>query len=84
MVSSQYNLLRNLTGAVDELQTTRRGIFGSNGGYARTYALSNLSFSLGHLLGPLVSGGLADLVGYYWMNAVLGKSLALLRVRCLS
>lgn len=60
-------------GAIDDLQSARPGVFGTHGGYARTYSLSNLSFSTGLLIGPLVSGSLTDAVGYYGMNSILGK-----------
>lgn len=30
--------------------------------------MSNISYKLGMLLGPLLSGGLTDAVGYYYMN----------------
>ncbi|KAK5991483.1 putative MFS-type transporter C18.02-like protein [Cladobotryum mycophilum] len=66
-----------ITCAADDLQTSRPGIFGPNGGYSRCYSLSNLSFSTGLLIGPLLSGALADTVGYYYMNIVLGKSTRL-------
>lgn len=59
------------TAVVDELQSNNPGIFGSQGGYSRCYSLSNVSFTMGFLVGPLLSGALADAVGYYWMNSVL-------------
>ncbi|KAK6352247.1 hypothetical protein TWF730_009078 [Orbilia blumenaviensis] len=60
-----------LTAAVDILESKQPGIFGANGGYSRTYSLTNLSFSTGLLVGPLLSGTLADSIGYCRMNVVL-------------
>lgn len=61
------------TGAVDEAEEKQPGIFGPNGGYNRTYSLSTLSASLGMLVGAFFSGSLSDSIGYYYMNAILGK-----------
>ncbi|KAK6523517.1 hypothetical protein TWF281_001498 [Arthrobotrys megalospora] len=60
-----------LTSAVDELEAKQPGVFGANGGYSRTYSLSNLSFATGLLLGPLLSGALTESIGYYYMNTAL-------------
>ena len=40
------------TAVVDELQFNHPGIFGSQGGYSRCYSLSNVSFTMGFLVGP--------------------------------
>ncbi|KOS22773.1 putative MFS-type transporter [Escovopsis weberi] len=60
-----------ITRVVTMLQQRQPGIFGPNGGYSRCYSLTNVVFSTGLTLGPLLSGGLADSVGYYYMNCVL-------------
>jgi MFS family permease len=62
------------TGTVDELESKHPGIFGPNGGYSRAYSLSNISFTMGLLVGPLLSGSLTDSFGYYYMNLALGGS----------
>ncbi|KID80719.1 uncharacterized protein G6M90_00g006490 [Metarhizium brunneum] len=62
-----------ITCVVDEFESKQPGIFGPGGGYSRCYSLSNLAFAAGLLLGPLLSGALADSVGYYLMNTILGK-----------
>lgn len=38
----------------------------------------DVAFSVGMMLGPLVCGGLADTVGYFWMSLALGKCASLL------
>lgn len=61
------------TGAVDEEEEKRPGLFGPNGGYNRTYSMSTLSASAGMLVGSLFSGSLSDAIGYYHMNSILGE-----------
>lgn len=69
---SQVTLLIKLSvGVIDELESKKPGILGPNGGYSRGYSLSNVSFTLGFLLGPLLSGALVDTYGYYTMSSVL-------------
>lgn len=70
-ISYQMRHTNGQTAVVDELQSNHPGIFGSQGGYSRCYSLSNVSFTMGFLVGPLLSGALADTLGYYWMNTVL-------------
>ncbi|MCJ1260378.1 hypothetical protein MMC22_000238 [Lobaria immixta] len=41
---------------VDELETSNPGIFGPHGGYSRVCATSSMSWSVGMLLGPIISG----------------------------
>ena len=45
--------------------------FGTNGPYATLYAVNSMVFSAGLTLGPLLSGGLKDAIGYGNMNAVV-------------
>jgi hypothetical protein len=52
------------------------GIFGPNGGYSRSFSLSNITWKLGMFVGPLVSGTLTENFGYYYMNLFLGKTIS--------
>ena len=52
------------------------GYFGSNGPYAQLYGINSMVFSAGLTLGPLVSGGLKDTIGYGDMNAVVAALCA--------
>lgn len=61
-----------LIGVIREIQTTKPGIFGPNGGYSRAYSLTNLSWNFGLLIGPVLSGALVETVGYYYMNFTFG------------
>ena len=47
------------------------GFFGRNGPYAQLYGFNSLVFSLGLTVGPILSGGLRDSIGYGNMNAVV-------------
>jgi MFS family permease len=60
---------------VDELESDQPGIFGTKGGYSRSFSLTNVSFVSGLVVGPLLSGILVDSVGYYYMNCTLGEMI---------
>ncbi|KAL8708063.1 MAG: hypothetical protein Q9220_006995 [cf. Caloplaca sp. 1 TL-2023] len=47
------------------------GFFGQQGPYAQLYGINSMVFSLGLTIGPLVSGGLKDSIGYGNMNLVV-------------
>ncbi|CRG91981.1 Lincomycin resistance protein LmrB [Talaromyces islandicus] len=68
-------LARSLTtgsAVIRDLQAENPGIFGPNGGYSRGYSLTNLSWTAGMLIGPILSGSLTQTVGYYYMNFTFG------------
>ncbi|KAK5197275.1 hypothetical protein LTR92_003214 [Exophiala xenobiotica] len=50
------------------------GLFGENGPYAQLYAFNSLVFSAGLTIGPILSGGLKDAIGYGNMNIVVACS----------
>ncbi|KAF3490737.1 uncharacterized protein GIQ15_00254 [Arthroderma uncinatum] len=60
-----------ITSIIENLESQLPGIFGSGGGHSRGHALSNGSFNVGQLVGPLLSGVLADNLGYDRMNSTL-------------
>ena len=37
------------------------------------FSLTEMSFAVGLLLGPLICGALAESVGFYWTSCALGK-----------
>ncbi|KAL8769649.1 MAG: hypothetical protein Q9209_004446 [Squamulea sp. 1 TL-2023] len=45
--------------------------FGEQGPYAQLYGINSMVFSFGLTIGPLISGGLKDRIGYGNMNAVV-------------
>ncbi|KAL9001719.1 MAG: hypothetical protein Q9188_005317 [Gyalolechia gomerana] len=50
---------------------TNPDFFGEQGPYAQLYGINSMVFSLGLTLGPLISGGLKDSIGYGNMNVVV-------------
>ncbi|RAL16596.1 MFS general substrate transporter [Aspergillus homomorphus CBS 101889] len=66
-----YGGVEVLNGAND-LAAERPGIFGANGGYSRTFSMSNITWKGGMFLGPLLAGALTEAVGYFYMNLSLG------------
>ncbi|KAJ5423224.1 Major facilitator superfamily domain general substrate transporter [Penicillium cf. griseofulvum] len=57
-----------LTAAVKTYQERTPGIFGSEGGLARVFAMMEVAASIGMTIGPLVGGLLTELFGYDYMN----------------
>ncbi|KAM0691565.1 hypothetical protein Q7P36_007764 [Cladosporium allicinum] len=54
-----------------ELEDKNPGVFGPHGANAKVIALLEMAFNVGMLLGPLVSGGLLETLGYFWMNCFM-------------
>ncbi|KAJ5431244.1 MFS transporter, partial [Penicillium cf. griseofulvum] len=65
--------MMEMTGVVIELQETYPAIFGPNGGFSRAYSLTNMSWTFSMFIGPVLTGSLTQIVGYYYMNVSLGK-----------
>ncbi|OJZ90305.1 hypothetical protein ASPFODRAFT_124364 [Aspergillus luchuensis CBS 106.47] len=57
---------------LEEVEKDTPTLFGPNGGRARCFALVSISFNVGLMLGPVVTGLLFESAGYYYMNIVLG------------
>ncbi|KAL1965741.1 hypothetical protein VTN77DRAFT_5241 [Rasamsonia byssochlamydoides] len=62
------------------------GIFGERGATAQAYALHNISWASGQLIGPVVSGGLVEAAGWTVLVTVLavisGATAVLLACSC--
>lgn len=56
---------------VDMYNKANPDFFGEQGPYAQLYGINSMVFSLGLTLGPLISGGLKDSIGYGNMNVVV-------------
>ncbi|OJI99189.1 hypothetical protein ASPVEDRAFT_506170 [Aspergillus versicolor CBS 583.65] len=65
------SLMVEISHAVEEKEKRCPGIFGDKGGTAQAYGLFNVAWSGGQVLGPLVSGGLVDWVGWKYMVSTL-------------
>jgi hypothetical protein len=48
-------------------------IFGPYGGNSRLSSLTEISFDIGLMVGPLLSGNFLEVLGYYYANIVLGE-----------
>jgi MFS family permease len=48
-------------------------VFGPHGGLSRVFSMLEVAFSLGLMLGPLISGTLTEAFGYYSMNCTLSE-----------
>lgn len=55
-----------------DVQEERPNRFGPNGKMSSAYSLTNFTWNLGMLIGPIISGSLTRTVGYYYMNMVIG------------
>ncbi|PMD40179.1 MFS transporter-like protein [Hyaloscypha variabilis F] len=67
---------------VEEYYKANQEIFGDEGPYAQLYAINSMVFSAGLTLGPLISGGLRDAIGFGNMNAVVAGMSAVVSVLC--
>ena len=65
---------------VEEYYRANPDIFGHEGPYAQLYAINSMVFSAGLTLGPLISGGLRDAIGFGNMNAVVAGMSAIVSV----
>ncbi|KAJ5650511.1 uncharacterized protein N7484_004234 [Penicillium longicatenatum] len=57
---------------LDEFQAKRPGIFGAHGGRSRVFAMTEISFNLGLMLGPLLAGFITENVDFGAMSITLG------------
>lgn len=63
----------NILAVVHDLESKNPAIFGPYGGNSRLSSLTEVPFNVGMVLGPLLSGSFSELIGYYYMNCILGE-----------
>lgn len=68
---------------VEEQENRRPGLFGASGAVAQGYALFNMSFSAGTLVGPLLAGAVRDRAGWDTMAWSLSLFAAVSLPPCL-
>ena len=68
---------------VDNYNNNNPGFFGEQGPYAQLYGVNSMVFSAGLALGPVVSGGLREKIGYGDMNGVIAGICAFTAVMSL-
>ncbi|KAE8382676.1 major facilitator superfamily domain-containing protein [Aspergillus bertholletiae] len=61
-----------LVAATKDMEAKDPKIFGEFGGTSRMSSMGEVAFSLGAMLGPLISGTLSEQVGYFYMNIFMG------------
>lgn len=54
---------------IETLEERHPGIFGPTGGFSRAYALGSMSWTLGMLLGPLLSGCTSPFISLFLIAA---------------
>ncbi|KAL4963298.1 major facilitator superfamily domain-containing protein [Aspergillus stella-maris] len=62
--------------ALQAIESEHPGIFGPNGGRSRAFAINEVAFNSGLVLGPLISGSFSEAFGYFYMNMTLDHQFA--------
>lgn len=57
----------------NDLQAEKPSIFGPHGGSSRIFSITEVTFNMGTMLGPLLSGALVELFGFYTMVGAFGQ-----------
>ncbi|KAG6029812.1 hypothetical protein E4U41_000262 [Claviceps citrina] len=57
-----------ITNVVKDAQSEKHNRFGPHGRLSSAYSITNFFWNTGMLIGPIISGGLTRMVGYYYMN----------------
>ncbi|EME80841.1 uncharacterized protein MYCFIDRAFT_46557 [Pseudocercospora fijiensis CIRAD86] len=65
-----------LNAILHDLRETNPDVFGPGGGSSRMFSLTEVSFSMGLMLGPLICGSLADTVGFYYTSCFMAGTSA--------
>jgi len=65
-------LMVEVSEPVERLERERPGIFGDKGALAQAYALENMAWATGQLIGPILAAELVQLAGWSVMVTVLG------------
>ncbi|KAK4503308.1 hypothetical protein PRZ48_006736 [Zasmidium cellare] len=69
-----WSFVRGAT--MHELKEKDPNVFGPGGASSRVFSLTETSFALGLVLGPIITGYLADFAGFYWATTALGEPLS--------
>ncbi|KAM3419832.1 hypothetical protein BST61_g3161 [Cercospora zeina] len=68
---------------VKEMEESSPGGLGPNGANSKLSAIMEMTINMGIMLGPLIAGGLATTIGYYYMNCVLAVIASVLAITSL-
>lgn len=61
-----------ISASVVEFEASQPGIFGERGAFAQAFALFNIAFSLGSVIGPVLGGFVAHEIGWKGLTLVMG------------
>jgi MFS family permease len=77
-------LMAEINHPVEKKERECPGIFGEQGATAQAYALYNVAWAIGQLIGPALSGGLVETAGWPVMVTVMGclSAAAVLLLGC--
>ena len=71
------------TYVVDDGEAAEPGVFGPKGAYAQAFALMNIAYATGSLVGPFVGGSLAEWIGWDHLTLASGITCGLCALPCL-
>jgi MFS family permease len=66
-------ILTTKIAVTNDLQAEKPDLFGPHGGSSRIFSIVEVTFNMGTMLGPLVSGAFVEMFGFSTMVCVLGK-----------
>ncbi|KAF3939853.1 hypothetical protein ABW19_dt0206483 [Dactylella cylindrospora] len=69
---SMPGAMGEISASVVEFEKASPGIFGDKGAFAQAYALFNIAWSVGSVVGPLLGGFVNDAVGWNTMVLIFG------------
>jgi MFS family permease len=61
-----------VVGVARDMQAKYPHVFGKHGGSSRVFSMTEVAYSLGMMLGPLLSGILFETIGFSLMAIVFG------------
>ncbi|RHZ68361.1 hypothetical protein CDV55_107787 [Aspergillus turcosus] len=64
------------TATVEEIEKRHPGVFGPNGGFSRAMSICSMSWTIGAFFGPILSGYMAEHIGYYEMTSTIAAICA--------
>lgn len=77
---AQPPLCTEITSAVQEIETSKPGIFGPFGAFAQAYGLLSCAFAAGSMFGPLYAGFVKEWLGWSAMSLTMGLLSSILLV----
>lgn len=77
ILTSSARYLIALAAVAKNMQAQNPQIFGPHGGTSRVFAILEVCFSSGMMVGPMFTGPMTEKVGYYYMTLTLGMLYSL-------